>query len=92
MPGQGEHGGSQQGGHGGPPLRLAEVLRRFRRRVGVAEGLAVDERPRSAFELVTRRGLDDLASRVERLETKVNGLLFGVALTVILQVWTQVLR
>jgi hypothetical protein len=47
----------------------------------------LEEGPRSAFEMVTRRGLDDLVKDFERLEMKVNGLIFGVALTFVLEVW-----
>lgn len=55
-----------------------------------ANGLAgrhVDERPGCAFGLATRRGLDDLGKDFERLEAKVNGLLFGVAATLLVELW-----
>ena len=44
----------------------------------------LDDGPRSAYELVTRRALEDLARVVDRLETKVNGLLVSIALAVII--------
>lgn len=47
----------------------------------------VDERPGCAFGLATRRGLDDLTKDLERLETKVNGLLCGVAATLLVEFW-----
>ena len=47
---------------------------------------ALDERPRSAYELVTRRGLDDLAKRVDSIDGKVNGLLVGMAVLVVAEV------
>ena len=46
----------------------------------------LDERPRSAYELVTRRGLDDLARRVDSVDAKVNGLLVGMAVLVVAEV------
>lgn len=48
---------------------------------------AIDEGPGCAFGLVTRKGLDDLAGDVERLEGKINGILLGVVVTVLLQAW-----
>lgn len=56
-------------------------------RVGSRPGGQVEEGPRSAYEMVTRRALNDLTRDFERLEVKVNGLLFGVALTFVLEVW-----
>ena len=47
---------------------------------------ALDERPRSAYELVTRRGLDDLARRVDSIDAKMNGLLVGMAVLVVAEV------
>ena len=64
---------------------IGRLARQVRQRSGVAGRL--EEGPRSAFELVTRRGLDDLVRDFDRLEVKVNGLIFGVALTFILEVW-----
>jgi hypothetical protein len=64
---------------------IGRLARQVRQRSASAGSL--EEGPRSAFELVTRRGLDDLVRDFERLEVKVNGLIFGVALTFILEVW-----
>ncbi len=64
---------------------IGRLARQVRQRSGGTGRL--DEGPRSAFELVTRRGLDDLSRDFDRLEVKVNGLIFGVALTFILEVW-----
>ena len=66
--------------------RLARQIRSASGGSGLAAG-RLEEGPRSAFELVTRRGLDDLVRDFDRLEVKVNGLIFGVALTFILEVW-----
>ena len=68
-------------------MALGTAIGRLARRVRARSGGKLDEGPRSAYELVTRRGLDDLVRDFERLEVKVNGLLFGVALTFFLEVW-----
>ncbi len=73
-------------------MTLGKAIGRLARRVRSASGGSgqtggLEEGPRSAFELVTRRGLDDVVRDFERLEVKVNGLIFGVALTFILEVW-----
>ena len=73
-------------------MALGKAIGRLARLVRSASGGSgsagrLEEGPRSAFELVTRRGLDDLVRDFERLEVKVNGLIFGVALTFILEVW-----
>lgn len=47
----------------------------------------LDEGPMTAFEMVTRRGLDDLSRDFERLEGKVNGLIFGVTMTFLIEIW-----
>jgi hypothetical protein len=47
----------------------------------------VDAAPGCAFGLVTRKGLDDLTKDFERLEGKINGIIFGVVVTVLLQAW-----
>lgn len=47
----------------------------------------IDEKPGCAYGMVTRKGLDDLSRDFERLEVKINGLLFGVLVTVILEAW-----
>jgi hypothetical protein len=39
----------------------------------------------SAYEQVTRRGLDDLQAQVDRVETKLNGVLTAVVSGVILE-------
>ena len=66
---------------------IGRLARQLRERTGAAAAGRLDEGPRSAFELVTRRGLDDLVKDFDRLEVKVNGLIFGVALTFVLEVW-----
>jgi hypothetical protein len=47
----------------------------------------VDDRAGCAFGLATRRGLDDLGKDFDRLEAKVNGLLFGVGATLLVEIW-----
>jgi hypothetical protein len=66
---------------------IGRLARQVRERPSPPTISGLEEGPRSAFELVTRRGLDDLVKDFERLEVKVNGLLFGVALTFVLEVW-----
>ena len=41
----------------------------------------------SAYEQVTRRGLDDLQSQVNRMETKLNGVLTGVVGGILLEIY-----
>lgn len=69
---------------------IGRLLRQMRSRPdgqAVSGQSRIDEGPRSAYELVTRRALDDLVKDFERLETKVNGVIFGVLLTFFLEVW-----
>ncbi len=68
---------------------VRQVERGSRAAVGAGQPAArqLDEGPRSAYELVTRRALDDLVRDFDRLEGKVNGLIFGVVLTFGLEVW-----
>jgi len=67
---------------------LAEVVRRWRQAEERASKRAgIDERAGCAFGLVTRRALDDLEGGFRRLEAKIDGLLFGVAAAVLLEVW-----
>lgn len=56
------------------PSELARAVRGLRGSVR-----AGDEEVPSGFELVTRRGLEDLTRQVERLDAKLNGLLIAVA-------------
>ena len=70
-------------------MALGAAIGRLVKRLGGrrADGERVAEGPRSAYELVTRRALDDLTRDFERLETKVDGLIFGVVLTFAVEVW-----
>jgi hypothetical protein len=71
-------------------MALGKSIARLAGRLGPgawAGEARIDEAPRSAYELVTRRALDDLTRDFERLETKVNGLIFGVVLTFGVEVW-----
>ncbi len=47
----------------------------------------VDEKPGCAYGLVTRKSVEDLGKDFDRLEDKINGLIFGVIITVLLQAW-----
>jgi len=70
---------------------LSTAIRSFRHHARRQDANAalrhVDERPGCAFGLATRRGLDDLTKDFERLESKVNGLLCGVAATLLVELW-----
>lgn len=46
----------------------------------------------SSFELVTRRGLDDLTRQVERMETKINGLLIALASSILIDLYRTLVR
>ena len=63
---------------------LSEGLRMLAKKARTRS--ALDERPKSAYELVTRRGVDDLAKRVDSVDAKVNGLLVGMAVLVVAEV------
>lgn len=62
-------------------------LVRGQRRDGAKEGLSP-----TSFELVTRRGLDDLTRQVERLETKINGLLIALASSILIELYRTLVR
>jgi len=46
----------------------------------------------SSFEQVTRRGLDDLTRQVDRVERELNGLLFGVAGSILIELYRAIVR
>ena len=69
--------------------RLRRQLRRFVGRRGPA---AADASGVSAYEQVTRRGLDDLTRDVERIELKVNGILVAVGSAVLIEIFRAVLK
>ncbi len=72
---------------------LAGMLRRWRQaeeRADRGEERGVDERAGCAFGLVTRQALNDLEGGFRRMEAKIDGLLFAVALAVLLEVWRAV--
>lgn len=48
--------------------------------------------PVSAYEMVTRRAVDDIEKEVGRLEAKMNALMVGMALTFGVEVWKAFLR
>lgn len=48
---------------------------------------AVDDRPGCAFGLALDRTVQDLVKDFDRLETKVNGVLFGVVTTLLVELW-----
>ena len=48
--------------------------------------------PGSTYEAVTRQALEDLRAQVERVEARLNALLFGVAATLAIECWRAFLR
>ena len=46
----------------------------------------------SAYEQVTRQGLDDLIRQVERLETKLNGILLALAGSLLIDLYRALVR
>lgn len=65
---------------------MSVTPRRIRRRPVVAT------EPLTAFELVTRRAVEDLEREIARIDVKVNALVAGVAITVIGEVWRAFTR
>ncbi len=63
---------------------LAAVVRRRRQEQARRP---LDERPACAFGAVTGQRLEDLHAVVARIEAKVNALLGGVALAVLIELW-----
>ena len=80
--------------------RLKSALRQAMQRRGPArEGKTARISPigqepgdPTAFELVTRRGLDDLTRQVERMETKINGLLIALASSILIDLYRTLAR
>jgi hypothetical protein len=46
----------------------------------------------SSFEQVTRRGLDDLTRQVDRIERELTGLLFGLAGSILIELYRTIVR
>lgn len=46
----------------------------------------------SAYELVTRRAVEDLERELARIDAKVNALVIGMVATVVAEVWRAFLR
>ena len=70
---------------------LAAALRRIGRGKGGPNDGAAEAGP-SPYEQVTRRGLDDLTRQVERIETKVNGILFAVVGSILIDLYRTIVR
>ncbi|MGH7862716.1 MAG: hypothetical protein ACREOS_10820, partial [Candidatus Dormibacteraceae bacterium] len=66
-------------------------LRRYLGRRRGANAVA-DSIGASAYEQVTRRGLEDLIRDVERIELKVNGILVAVGSAVLIETIRAVLK
>jgi len=63
----------------------ATTPKRPRRSVVAADAL-------TAYELVTRRAVEDLEREIARIDTKVNALMIGMVATVVAEVWRAFLR
>jgi hypothetical protein len=69
------------------------VVRVLGREVGdKAAGAVVDERPRSVYEVVTRRMLEDLQREVGEVKGRANTLLWMVAGAIVLDVVVRLIR
>jgi hypothetical protein len=53
---------------------------------------AVAEEPLTAYELVTRRAVEDLERELARIDGKVNALMVGMVATLAAEVWRALLR
>ena len=53
---------------------------------------AVDLAPGSTYEAVTRQAVDDLRGQVDRIEARLNAVLFGVAASLAIELWRAFLR
>lgn len=71
--------------------RLAAAVRRHGRRTSGPKDGSAEVAP-SPYEQVTRRGLDDLTRQVERIETKVNGILFAVVGSLLIDLYRTIVR
>ncbi len=52
----------------------------------------VASEPLTAFELVTRRAVEDLEREIARIDTKMNALMVGMVVTVAAEVWRALFR
>lgn len=71
---------------------IGAALRRYRKPARGPESAAIDERPRSAYELVTRQMLADVGKRIDAVDTKINGLLLGMLAVVLTEVYRAVIK
>lgn len=62
----------------------ATAAKRPRRRVA--------EHPLTAFELVTRRAVEDVERELGRIDAKVNALIVGMVATLVAEVWRAFMR
>ena len=74
----------------------ADRLRAALRRRAASEGAlgasgAIDEKPRTAHELVTRRMVDELRDDLAELKSRVNGLIWAVVGAGVLQIVLRLL-
>ena len=70
---------------------LTTAVRRTRQRTaGPTPGTTGGEP--SPYEQVTRRGLDDLTRQVERIETKLNGILITVVGSILIDLYRSIIR
>jgi hypothetical protein len=53
---------------------------------------AVVDKPLTAYELVTRRAVEDLERELARIDGKVNALIVGMVATLVAEVWRALLR
>ena len=52
----------------------------------------IAEEPLTAYELVTRRAVEDLEREIGRIDVKVNALVVGMLATLVAEVWRTFMR
>ena len=52
----------------------------------------IAEEPLTAYELVTRRAVEDLEREIARIDIQVNALVVGMLVTLVTEVWRALMR
>ena len=76
----------------GEESALARALGRWIRPIGDWTAAREKGTEPGSFEQVTRRGLDDLGRQVDRIETKLNGILFAVGGTILIDLYRTIIK
>ncbi|MHB1007553.1 MAG: hypothetical protein ACYC3S_18220 [Chloroflexota bacterium] len=79
--------------HGDGVTPLAERINRFARlATSPTPRIPVDERPGCAYGAVTRQAVQDLRDQSNRIEAKVNAILGGISIALVVQVLLAVAK